>query len=278
MKQKTIAILVGTGLWRGLSSLQLRDKKIYRNTKINLGTKTVEILYHEIGFYHDLRVVILPRHGADSDRPQRSPAELVSSSAHEAHIWFLSQLGVEEVYAFNTVGALDEHLPLANTHTFLIPDQLGYGLGVSFHSFGTKAKHPHPEMNRIFSEELRKKLEQAVLLGGSNAITSGTYIYSNLDHLESKVEGRALKRLFEDAENPVVGSTAGAELVLCKEMGINYALLCSISNYVQGTSSKRVAHAEILAIMEEAGQALIRVVESLLEIHQPLEEESICTN
>ncbi len=278
MKTEPIAIIVGTGLWRALASLGLRDKIEYRNTGVDLENQTVDILYHEVGFYKDQKVIILPRHGVSLDRPQRSPAALASSSAHEAHIWFLSQQGVKEVYAFNTVGALADNLPLANTNTFIIPDQMGYGLGVPFHSFGSRAKHPHPEMNTVFTEALRQNLQQALLHCGAEAITKGTYIYSNLDHLESKVEGRALKRLFEDAENPVVGSTAGAELVLCKELGIKYAMLCSVANYVQGTTDKKVVHSEILAIMEGASQALVGVVEALLEIHQHQKTEALCAN
>lgn len=277
MNCTTVAIIVGTGLWKDLSSLPLNNKTTHLNTPVNLGDQVVPILYHEIGFFENLRVVILPRHGNVIDRPQRAPAELILSSAHEAHIWFLSQLGVDAVYAFNTVGALDDKLPLSNTNTFLVPDQMAYGFGAPVHSFKSRAKHPHPEMNQVMSASLRNRLREAIRASGGHAIDRGTYIYSNPDHLETQAEGKALKRLFADANAPVVGSTAGAECTLCKEMHIPYAMLCSMANYVQGTSDHLVNHEEIRNIMDIAGKTLVRVVNHLLRIHTLQNKSNLCT-
>ncbi|MBX7066819.1 MAG: hypothetical protein K1X28_06275 [Parachlamydiales bacterium] len=273
---KTIAIIVGTGLWKSLSALNLSEREIFQDKRVSLGHRMVDILYYEIGYFKDLRVVILPRHGTLPGKPQRSPAELIFSHAHEAHIWFLATMGVEEIYGFNTVGALDPSLPLANTDTFVIPNDLGYGLGVPVHSFGSKAKYPHPEMNSVFSEELRSNLKKAVVCANAKAIQTGTYIYSNIDHLETAAEGRALRRLYEHAAHPVVGSTAGAELVLAREMGLKYALLCSVSNYVQGVTERKVGHEEIIKIMDEAGRTLVRIIENICEISQAQKLEEVC--
>lgn len=274
--RKTIAIIIGTGLWKSLSALNLREREVFQDEKISLGYRNAVILFYEIGFFKDLRVVILPRHGTLPGKPQRSPAELVLSGAHEAHIWFLAQMGVEEIYGFNTVGALDPSLPLANTDTFVIPNDLGYGFGVPVHSFQTRAKYPHPEMNSVFSEDLRNNLMNAVKSADAKAIQSGTYIYSNIDHLETAAEGQALRRLYEHAIHPVVGSTAGAELVLAREMGLKYALLCSVSNYVQGVSERKVDHKEIIKVMDEAGHTLVRIIENICKISQSQKLEEVC--
>jgi purine nucleoside phosphorylase len=268
---KTLAILVGTGLWKGLSRLPLQEKVAHRDC---VGYQNTTILYYETGYYGNLKVVLLPRHGTNMGAPQRSPAALVQSKVHEAHMWLLSELCVDEIYAFNTVGSLDPHLPLADTNTFVIPDQMGYGLGVPIHSFCERAKYPHPEMSQIFSEPLRNKLNQALTQAGAKTIQTGTYIYSNVDHLETAVEGRALREIYKEAKHPVVGSTAGAEAVLAREMGLKYAMCASVSNYVQGISKKEVEHGEILRVMDKASQTLVQVVQNVCEIN--LEEICLC--
>ena len=149
----------------------------------------------------------------------------------------------------------------------MIPDDYAAGFNVSMHSFGKHAKFPHPCMNEPFDPVLRKNLKNAVSQAACRYSAQGLYIYNNPDHLESSAEGRALARLFVGEKNRVVGSTAGPELILAKEMGIPYALLCSVANYVQGITSAHVNHGAVLSEMSSAKKYLLSVIEWLIKAH-----------
>jgi 5'-methylthioinosine phosphorylase len=262
--RKTVALIGGTGLAYGLERI-LSDTEIHRNVDVRFGSRSGTVLHYLQGSYGDIRVIILPRHGPTLELPDRSPAELVQNLGFEAHIWHLHEIGVEAIYAFNAVGALDRDVPLASEGTFLVPDQFGRGLGATVHSFGALAKVVHPSMAQPFSAEHRQHLVSAITSAGAQPITRGLYIHSGPDCFETDAEIVATSRLYQDFRNRVVGMTAGAELVLCRQMEIPYALICANSNYAQGLAANTpVDHPLVLSVMSLASPTLVRIAEHLL--------------
>src|SRR5579872_4660824 len=109
---KTIALITGTGSGEGIDRELLTDATVHKDVTVTFGSESGRVLQYTEGFHNDLRVVVVPRHGPAFDPPDRSPAGLVQEKGHEAHIWLFHELGVSAVYAFSTVGALDQDVPL----------------------------------------------------------------------------------------------------------------------------------------------------------------------
>jgi 5'-methylthioadenosine phosphorylase len=261
---RTIALIGGTGMAQGLFDV-LEDSRSYENVEIEFGKEKGKILFYTEGFYEDTRVIVIPRHGPTLELPDRSPAVLVQEKGYEAHIWLLHTLGVDAVYAFNAVGALDLDIPLASELTFLVPNDYGRGLGATTHSFGNRAKIIHPSMIEPFSPILRQHAIEAIEAVGAKAISEGLYIYSGPDQFETNAEIRATKRLYAEEKNRVVGMTAGVEVVLCKQMAIPYVVICANSNYAQGLVSESVEHELVLDVMKVAASTLTEIARQIVK-------------
>lgn len=264
---RTIAIIGGTGLAQGLERLPLREARVFTNVAVSWGARSGRVLHYVEGYCDGLRVILVPRHGPSPERPDRSPAILVQEQGYEAHVWLLHQLGVSEVYAFSTVGALDRNVPLATELCFVVPQEYGRGLGATVHSFGDLAKTIHPSMNEPFSPELRQRACAAIQAAGATPFSHGTYIYSGPDQFETAAEVRATMRLYDGEPHRVVGMTAGPELVLCRQMEIPYAVICSNSNYAQGVvTDAPVTHELVLETMRRATDKLVDIAAEIVRI------------
>jgi 5'-methylthioinosine phosphorylase len=266
MDQNIIAIIAGTGLAASLTQ-DLDGKQMHVEVPVEFGGRNGKVLHYVHGKCRDLDVIVLPRHGPTVAIPDRSPAELVRLAGHEAHIWQLYQLGVRRVYAFNSVGALDRSVPLAAENTFLIPHDYGRGFSAVSHSFGSLALDVHPSMAEPFAGFMRERLRQATEAAGANALMLGTYIHSAGDAFETAAEVDAYRVLYQHAKNKVVGMTSGAEVVLCKQMRMDFALLCANCNWAQGLGDGQdVTHEHVLNGMRPATDVLQTIALNLIRI------------
>ncbi|HEY3963446.1 MAG TPA: hypothetical protein VGM05_02750 [Planctomycetaceae bacterium] len=264
---QTIALIGGTGLAAGLFRLPLTEARRLQDVAVTFGSTTCRVLEYVEGFYGDLRVIIVPRHGTTLARPDRSPATLVQQHGYEAHVWLFHQLGVSAVYAFSTVGALDLDVPLAGKLCFVVPHDYARGLGATVHSFGNLSKTIHPGMREPFSPVLRAQAIAAIEAAGAAALCHGLYICSGPDQFETAAEVRALRRMYDGEEHRVVGMTVGPELVLCRQMEIPYVAICANSNYAQGLlDDAPVTHERVLAEMKPATDKMLEIAAHLVRI------------
>lgn len=261
---RTIALIGGTGLAQELNYL-LDNAQSYENIEVGFGKERGKVLFYTEGFYQDTRVIVVPRHGPTLELPDRSPATLVSEKGYEALIWLFHTLGVDAVYAFNTVGALDLEVPLASEHCFLVPHDYGRGIAATTHSFGKLAKVVHPSMSQPFSPLLRQHAIEAIEAVGAKVITESLYIYSGPDQFETDAEIRATKNLYAGEKNRLVGMTAGVELVLCKQMMIPYVVICSNGNYAQGLVDEAVEHELILGVIQSAAPMIADIARQIIK-------------
>jgi 5'-methylthioinosine phosphorylase len=257
---KTIAIIAGSGLAQGLESL-LEEVEHHENVKNQFGV----VLSYYAGFYQDMKVIILPRHGDSTKLPSRSPAELVSKKGYESNIWQLHQLNVDEVYGFTAVGALDKTIPLASKGTFMIPDNYVRGLAASQHSFGSKAKNVHTPMSNPFAPELRNNLFSIINDAGYSTINEGLYIYNGGDTFETEAEIRLLDRMTSGEINRVVGMTTVPEAILLNQVDIPFVAICSNVNYAEGLSHETlVSHEQTLKVMDVAADYILKIVKEII--------------
>jgi 5'-methylthioinosine phosphorylase len=266
MSKRVIAVIAGTGLAADLAKA-LDGAEIHENVSVTFGSRSGSVLHYVSGNVGDLRIIILPRHGPTVEIPDRSPAELVHLQGHEAHIWHFHELGVERVYGFNSVGALDDSVPLASEKAFLVPDDYARGFGAISHSFGALALDVHPSMDSPFDQAMRELLIEATRAAGAHSIDGGLYIHSAGDAFEAPAESRAYRRMFEDSKNRVVGMTSGAEVVLCKQMKIPFALICANCNWAQGLApGEKVTHEHVLKGMRPAVEAMRAIARNLISL------------
>ncbi|MSR86308.1 5'-methylthioadenosine phosphorylase [Candidatus Woesearchaeota archaeon] len=225
------------------------------------------VLPHKIGNYGDTQVVLLPRHGEQDGKPVRSPAELVRERGYEANIWRLHNLGIEHVYAFSAVGALDLDIPLASEHTFLVPDRAMRGFAASQHSFGSEAKIVHMGLDGIFDRNLQTRVVRAIQETGCTALENGLYIYNGGDVFESTDEVATLKEMTRNRKSPkVLGMTIVPEGILCAQMEMPFVAICSNVNYASGLVSGAVVdHQETRRIMAIARGDIVRITQKILE-------------
>ncbi len=264
---RTIALIGGTGLVHGMHRIPLADARVHNDVMVTFGADSGRVLEYVEGYHDGLRVILLSRHGPTLERPDRSPATLVKEKGYEAHVWLLHQLGVSAVYAFSAVGALDLDVPLASEMCFVVPHEYGRGLGATVHSFGELAKTIHPSMREPFSPFLRSQAKRAIEAAGAVAISNGIYIYSGPDQFETDAEVRATKRLYEGEAHRLVGMTAGPELVLCRQMGIPYVVICANSNYAQGlVAGAPVTHEAVVDTVKAASEKLLEIGTHIIRI------------
>ncbi|WP_206598016.1 hypothetical protein [Sphingomonas sanguinis] len=263
MSKRSIAIIAGTGLAASLAK-SLERVTFHSNLDVNFQGRHGSIISYVEGSFNDLRVVILPRHGPTVSVPDRSPAELVRLSGHEAHIWHFFETGIKRVYAFNSVGSVDHSVDLAQNNAFLIPDQFARGLGAVSHSFGSAALDIHPSMAQPFSQSMREILIRATHQAGAIAIDHGLYIHSAGDAFESPPEVDAYRNIFSGWPNKVVGMTSGAEIVLCKQMRMEFALICASCNWAQGIEGPPVTHEHVLEGMRPATDTLEQIARHVI--------------
>jgi 5'-methylthioinosine phosphorylase len=261
---RTISLIGGTGLARGLERL-LDGATPHHDVEVRFGDRGGKVLFYLEGYCQGLRLILLPRHGPAQEIPDRSPAALIHELGHEAHVWLLHELGVEAVYAFSAVGSLDRDVPLASERAFVVPDAYSRGLGATVHSFGSVALNVHPSMREPFAPALRQRAVQAIEATGCTALPRGLYIFDGPDAFETEAEVRALSRLYAGEPNRLVGMTAGPELILCRQMGLPYALICSNANYAQGlVHDEAVTHQLVLRVMQAAFEPLLAIAAEIV--------------
>jgi 5'-methylthioadenosine phosphorylase len=264
---KTVALIGGTGLGAEMRRIPLTETRVHTNVPVAFGARSGRVLEYIEGFYDDLRVVLLPRHGPSRERPDRSPAMLVHELGHEAHIWLLHKIGVSAVYAFCAVGALDRDVPLASAGCFVVPDSYGRGLGATIHSFGEQAKNVHPNMCKPFCPVLRAQALAAIEAAGARAIANAILINSGPDQFETAAEVRAIRRLYDGEPHRLVGMTAGPELVLCRQTEIPYAVICANSNYAEGICEETpVSHELVVNTLKVAAEKMLDIAAQLIRI------------
>ncbi len=270
---KTIAFIAGSGLAQALGDI-LEHSDYRENVPNEFGV----VISYYIGYYKNIKIIMLPRHGDSQKIPARTPAELVRQRGYEANIWELHKQGVNEVYGLSAVGVLDHYTPLASTGSFIVPKSFIRGLAASQHSFSDRAVDAHPNMSQPFDETLREKLIQAIELADCSARKEGVYIYNGGDAFETPEEVNQLdlftrkpslaqfyERLVRKKRDRLVGMTSIPEAILLKQMKIPFAVLCSNVNYAEGLSKQTlVSHEQTLDVMGVAAPHLQKIVKNII--------------
>ncbi len=190
-------------------------------------------------------VIFLPRHGSGHVVPPHKVN-------YRANLWALKQAGVTQILGINAVGGIHEHLAPGN---FCVPDQIiDYTWGRESTFFDDALSEvTHVDFTAPFSEALRDALlASAVAVNAMNerkvgVLDGGVYGCTQGPRLETAAE---IKKLEKDGCD-LVGMTAMPEVVLARELGIDYAMLAHSVNWAAGIGAEEITLAEIHEVIEE---------------------------
>lgn len=168
-----------------------------------------------VGSFEGRRVALLPRHG-----PGHSiPPHMIN---FRANIWALKKMGVDKVFATTAVGSLNEDYAAGDA---VIPDQF-IDWGKTVHTFYNGPEVCHVSMADPFCPELRKILISSAKALGLPTKDRGTYLRIEGPQFSTRAASR-MYRQFAD----IIGMTASPEAILCREQGMCFAVLASVTDY-----------------------------------------------
>lgn len=252
MSTKNIAIIGGSGVYSMFADQE--------TTKNKIGTPFGEVSYTEVT-YNSKIVYFLPRHGESHSIP---PHKI----NHKANIYALYALGVSSIISTNAVGSLKQDIKPGN---FVIIDQfidLTSGPITFFDgnfqvTVGGKVKEGvvHTDMTSPYSENLRKALKKSLETFPAEEFHSkGCYVMFQGPRFETTAEIAMMKN-FGD----VVGMTGVPEVVLARELEMEYASLNIVTNFGAGMTSSPISHQEVIEIFNKKVKTVQDILKKTLE-------------
>ena len=210
---KRTAILIGSG---GLPLLEGFDDHEH-----GLSTPFGAVLSPpRTGSIAGQEVIALERHG----RPHQVVPHEVN---YRANLWLLKQLGVQQIVAIHTVGAIDAAYEAS---ALVLPEQIvDYTWGRA-HSFSQRGEVLHVDFSAPFDEQLRQALADAAVTIKLRIHEGGVYGCTQGPRLETAAE---IDRMARDGCT-VVGMTAMPEAALARELELAYASLSIVVNPAAG--------------------------------------------
>jgi len=218
-----VGIIGGTGI------SELLEKKIEKNVKTPYGRPSDKV---SVGEINGKEVAFITRHG----KKHKIPPHNIN---HRANIYALKSLGVENIISTACVGIINVNIKIGN---FIILDDF-----IDFtkkpHTFFDKFKEKpvHVDLTEPFSPKLREILIEICKEKGYSFQDKGIYVNTPGPRLETPAEIRMFNRMDAD----VVGQTIVPEVILSRELSIEYASIAVGVNYACGISEKPLSYEEI---------------------------------
>lgn len=208
---------------------------------------TVKTDFGEIEVLADNEIVYVQRHGKSNNIP---PHKI----NHKANIMAFKELGVKKVIGICSVGGVSKKM---RPGSVTIPeDYINFSNVQTF--FDKEIKHITPGLD----EDLRKKIIETAKKDKFPVLRWGKYFQTRGPRLETKAEISMIKRFAE-----MVGMTMGSEATLAKELGLEYAAICSVDNYGHGLEKKPLKEEEIAEFrkknMAKIKKLIVKIIEEL---------------
>ena len=155
---------------------------------------------------------------------------------YKSHVQTLKASGVTDVIAVSTVGSLSESV---KPRTFCIPDQLLDFTKCRESTFSSTGNVVHPFMWEPFNASLRDMLVTILRRLDCPVTVGGTYVCIEGPRFSTKAESR----MFASLGGTIIGMTACPEAYLAREAGLEYALLCCVTDYDGSTNFEGIRQA-----------------------------------
>jgi 5'-methylthioadenosine phosphorylase len=195
------------------------------------------------------RFFLLPRHGPNLDIP---PHRI----NFRANISALKTLGVESILATSAVGSLQKQIKVGDLG--LVSQFLDFTKTRPATFFDEKAVHT--DMTAPYDRRLNSLIERSAHRLSFRLMTQLVYVCAEGPRYETAAEIAMFRMLGGD----IVGMTGVPEVVLSKELRMNYALIVVVTNWAAGMQ-RRISHEEVLSAMTKAGTRLKGLIEASVQ-------------
>ncbi len=219
----TFAVIAGTGV---AERFEVKSEKM---VKTRFGVTPVFVTGN--GFY------MLPRHG----KAHETPPHRID---YRANIAALHELGVTSVIATSAVGSMNPTYPIGSLG--LLGQFLDFTKGRQGTFFNGEVRHT--DVTNPYSEALNREL-----LVSSHQL--GLKVRPGLTHAcveGPRYETAAEVRMFRSLGADVVGMTGVPEVVLARELMMDYASIAIATNRAAGMQPS-VSHVEVPKVMRREG-------------------------
>lgn len=252
MPSKNIAIIGGSGVYSMFDKQNIEKKKI--------STPFGDVTYSEMD-QKSRKIFFLPRHGESHSIP---PHKI----NFKANIYSLFLLDVGKILSTNAVGSLKKELKPGD---FVVLDQfidLVSGPVTFFDGqFETIVNNKikkgvvHTDVSSPYSETLRSFLIKSFEYFPEEIYhPKGTYVMFNGPRFETPAEISMFNN-FGD----VVGMTGAPEVVLSRELGMEYASLNLVTNYAAGLQ-KEITHNEVIELFNKKVKIIQEILTKTLDL------------
>ncbi|MFH1055828.1 MAG: MTAP family purine nucleoside phosphorylase [Candidatus Altiarchaeota archaeon] len=167
-------------------------------------------------------ITFIQRHGSGN-----IPPHMIN---HRANIWALSKLA-ESVIGVGSSGSLKLSI---KPPAIVVPDDYIDSNPQTF--YDNEIRHVTPG----FDEGLRRQILSTARKSKIKVIDKGIYVQTRGPRLETKAEVRMLTKYAD-----IVGMTIASEATLASELGLKYAAICSVDNYANGLTKKKLDFHEV---------------------------------
>jgi 5'-methylthioadenosine phosphorylase len=192
-------------------------------------------------------VFFLPRHG----KGHSVPPHLVN---YRANIYALHELEVTHIVATNAVGSCRKKIEAGH---IVVPDQLidsTVGRASTFFVGDSDEDIPpefktvqHTDVSYPYAGEVRQTLIDALAAREDTTYHStGTYVCNNGPRFETAAEVNMARLL----GGHLLGMTSAPEAFLARELDMDYATICLVTNYGAGMQDS-ISHEEVLELFNE---------------------------
>jgi len=167
---------------------------------------------------------------------------------YRANLAAMAIAGVTRIVAFGSSGSLKREIAPGS---LLIPtDYVSMTDIPSIHDHAIE--HVRPEL----SEDLAKQLKDLV----PSARYGGVYVQTRGPRIETVAEVEALAKIAD-----VVGMTVASEATLARELGIEFAALCTIENYANGLGKEVLTYEHMVSVSRQHKDRTEEIMNTIIE-------------
>ncbi|MDD1719295.1 MAG: MTAP family purine nucleoside phosphorylase [Methanoregulaceae archaeon] len=166
---------------------------------------------------------------------------------HCANLAALAMLGVGRIISIGSAGSLKGEI---TPGSMVIPTDYVSSVEIpSIHDHSIV--HVRPEISHGLATRLALAVPEATL--------GGTYVQTRGPRIETVAEVKALALIAD-----LVGMTVASEATLARELGMEFAALCTVDNYANGLGKEVLTYEHILETSKEHACRTSRVMEQII--------------
>jgi len=172
---------------------------------------------------------------------------------HKANLWAMREYA-DTVIGVSSVGSLKKAI---KPPAIVVPEDFLQFEPPTY--FDDEIRHVTP----AFDEKTRTEILDVAAWNRIRTYEKGVYAQTRGPRFETKAEVRMLAH-FAD----VVGMTAASEATLACELGIGYAVICSVDNFAHGLTKSRLDFEDVKANAAKNSARVEELLRLLIEEHK----------